>query len=377
MSAQRAAIALYLPSLAGGGAERVFVQLANQFAAQGVRASLLLARATGPYVDEVTPGVQLVDLGARGVLHSVPRLAAWLRASRPDVLLSALDHANLAAIVAARLAGGMRCVISMRSMPSAVYREERGARRLVLPFLMRRLYPRAAAVIANSHAAARDLEQHFGVPAARLAVIHNPLDLALIERLAAQPMQDPWAGHSAEPLLLAVGSLTPLKDFATLLRAFARLRARRECRLAILGEGECRGRLEALADQLQIRGDVYLPGFVHNPFAWMRAARLVISSSLTEGCPNAVMQALACGTPVVSTDSEGGAREILEDGRWGPLVPVGDDAALAAAMESQLDRPTADVRRRAADFAMAQIAPQFLRQLLATTPAACARAVES
>jgi glycosyltransferase involved in cell wall biosynthesis len=365
--AARDHIALYLPSLAGGGAERVFVQLANRFAARGLRTSLLLASATGPYRNEVARDVEVIDLQARGVMHSVPRLTSWLRAAKPDALLSALDHANIAALIAARRAG-IRCVISVRSMPSAVYREERGLRRYLLPFLMRRLYARADAVIANSQAAARDLQEQFAVPAARLSVIYNPLDLAQIERLAAEAVDDEWLRAAASPLLLAVGSLTHLKDFPTLLRAFARVSAHRDCRLAILGEGPCRTPLQTLAAELNLGPRLHLPGFVANPFAWMRAARLVISSSLTEGFPNGLLQSLACGTPVVSTDGEGGVRELLEGGRWGTLVPVGDHQALAAAIDAQLDRPAPEVRRRAADFANDGIAQQFLRHLLPAAP---------
>src|ERR1700733_2248155 len=154
-------IGIYLPSLDGGGAERVFVQLANEFSALGLRVHLLLAAARGPYLHEVAAGVRIVDLRARGVLHSLPRLVRYLISERPRVVLSALDHANLIAILACRAARtGTRCVISMRSVPSAVYREERYPRRWILPLLMRLCYRHADAVIANSQAVASDLIEH-------------------------------------------------------------------------------------------------------------------------------------------------------------------------------------------------------------------------
>jgi glycosyltransferase involved in cell wall biosynthesis len=371
------ALGLYLPSLDGGGAERVFVQLANRFAALGARVHLVLATARGPYLREVADTVRIVDLRARGVLHSLPALVKFLRTERPLVMLSALDHANLIAILACRIAGAAtRCVISMRSVPSVVYREEKNAGRHILPPLMRMGYKHADEIIANSRAVASDLIDHFRVPESKISLIYNPLDLASIERLSRQEIDSAWLGAGSSPLILGVGSLAVLKDFPTLIRAFALVRSKRACRLAILGEGPERAGLERLADDLKVRNDVRLPGFVDNPFAWMRAAKVVASSSLTEGCPNAIMQALACGSAVVSTNCVGGSSEILEDGRWGRLVPVRDPQALADAIEATLNlEQPADVRRRAADFSIDEIARSYLRRLLpgVTLPVECPR----
>lgn len=359
-------ICVFLPSLDGGGAERVFVQLANEFAALGLRVHFLLAAARGPYLKEVHESVRIIDLGARGVLRSLPKLARHLRVERPAALLSALDHANIVAILACAIASaGTRCIISMRSVPSAVYREEVRPRKWVLPWLMRRSYRRADRIIANSQAAAVDLAGNFRVPAQKLTVIYNPLDLESIERLGGERVESPWLNLNTSPLILGVGSLAVLKDFPTLLRAFSLVRSKRECRLAILGEGPDRRDLEGLVAELGLQKDVYLPGFVDNPFAWMRRAEVVVCSSLTEGCPNALMQALACGTAVVSTDCVGGCSEILEGGRWGRLVPIGDAEAMAASIMATMDcADRADVRRRAADFAIAGVARAYLQQLI-------------
>jgi glycosyltransferase involved in cell wall biosynthesis len=366
ISARGPTIGLFLPSLDGGGAERVFVQLANEFAALGLRAHLLLAAARGPYLKEVAESVRIVDLDARGVLGSLPKLVKYLRAERPDVVLSALDHANIVAVLACRIAmTGTRCVISMRSVPSAVYAEDDSWRKWLLPALMRRSYGRADRIIANSRVAAADLIDNFRVASEKLSVIYNPLDLPLIERLSRLPITDPWLSLNSSPLILAVGSLSVLKDFPTLIRAFAIVRSTRVCRLAILGEGPDRADLERLAAELGLQKDVYFPGFVANPFAWMRAAGVLVSSSLTEGCPNALMQGLACGTAIVSTDAVGGCSEILERGRWGRLVPVGDFESMGASILATMNRvDRVDVSKRAADFAIAEIAAAYLRQLL-------------
>jgi glycosyltransferase involved in cell wall biosynthesis len=367
-------ICLFLPSLDGGGAERVFVQLANEFAALGLRVHLVLAAARGPYLEDVAEGVRIVDLAAGGVMRSLPKLVSHLRSERPNALLSALDHANIIALLACRMSRtGTRCVISMRSVPSAVYREERFARRWLAPMLMRRFYRLADRIIANSHAVASDLIGNFCVPAEKVSVIYNPLDLDSISRLSREAVESPWLSLNSSPLILAVGRLDVLKDFPTLIRAFSIVRSNRPCRLAILGEGAGRRDLEDLVDQLQLRKDVYLPGFIDNPFAWMRAANVVVSSSLTEGCPNAVMQALACGTAVVSTDSVGGCSEILEGGRWGRLVPVKDSQAMANSILAAIDGvQRVDVRARAADFALNGVARSYLQQLIPAAAAATA-----
>ena len=366
ITAHAPTIALFLPSLDGSGAERVFVQLANEFAALGLCVHLVLATARGPYLNEVADGVRTVDLDSRGVLRSLPRLVTYLRSERPEVVLSALDHSNIVALLACFIAGaGTRCVISMRSVPSAVYREERFARKWVLPMLMRRTYRFADRIIANSRAVASDLVANFRVPAHKLNIIYNPLDLALIERLSGERVLDPWFTLSSSPLILGVGSLGVLKDFPTLIRAFSIVRTKRECRLAILGEGPERGGLEELVAKLGLQKDVDLPGFVDNPFAWMRRAEVVVCSSLTEGCPNALMQALACGTAVVSTDCVGGCSEILEGGRWGRLVPIGDAQAMADSILATMNGgERVDVGKRAADFAIEEVARTYLRQLI-------------
>jgi glycosyltransferase involved in cell wall biosynthesis len=360
------AITLFLPSLDGGGAERVFVQLANEFAALGLRADLVLAAARGPYLSEVAAGVRIIDLGAQGVMRALPKLVRYLRAERPDVVLSALDHSNVIAILACRIARtGTRCVISMRSVPSAVYREEKLARKWVLPALMRRSYGRADRIIANSQGVASDLISNFQVPAEKVSIIYNPLDLELIRRLSRERVENPWLSSGSTPMILGVGRLDVLKDFPTLIRAFSIVRSQRDCRLVILGEGPDRRALESLVVELGLQKDVCLPGFVNNPFAWMRVATVMVCSSLTEGCPNALMQALACGTPVVSTDCAGGCSEILEGGRWGRLMPVRDPRAMAAAILATMEgAERVYVGSRAADFASQKIARDYLQQLL-------------
>lgn len=358
-------VSLFLPSLAGGGAERVFVELANGFSQEGLPVDLVLASASGPYADEISRAVRVVDLKAPGVLRAIPKLARYLSRERPDALLSALDHANVGALVARLISmRATRCVISMRSVPRAVYRETRSVRARLLVQLMRATYPFADAIVANSRAVALDLAALLGSDR-KISVIYNPLNVNRIEQLSLEEVEHPWGSSQGLPVVLGVGSLSELKDFRTLVRAFSAVRSRRDCRLVILGEGPERERLEGLLTDLGIENDAYLPGFVANPFPWMRVARVFVSSSVTEGCPNALMQALACGTATVSTNCAGGSAEILENGKWGRLVPVGDWEAMAEAIVSAFDTTQfPGGRRRAQDFEHGRISRQYLDVLM-------------
>jgi glycosyltransferase involved in cell wall biosynthesis len=359
-------IAVFLPSLDGGGAERVFAELCGEFATLGYDVDLVLAAARGPYLADVSPRVRIVDLRANGVLGSLPRLARYLRSARPDVMLSGLDHANIVAIVACAAAGGRtRCVISMRSVPTVVNRVDWSIRGWTTLQIAKFVYRYADAIIGNARAVVDDLAQFRRVPSSKVAVIYNPLDLNRIVLASHAAVDNPWLSDGAPPVVLSVGALTVRKDFPTLIRAFALVRAKRNCRLVILGEGPDRAALESLVRNLGIDGDVILPGFVNNPFAWMRRAKVFVSSSLNEGCPNALMQALACGTPIVSTACPGGSAEILEGGKWGRLVSMRDASAMAEAiMASIAEKNRLNLQQRAADFALASIAREYLQILL-------------
>jgi glycosyltransferase involved in cell wall biosynthesis len=345
-------VAIFLPSLAGGGAERMMVTIANGFAERGVSVDLVLVHATGPNLEYVRPTVTLVDLGAVRATASIPGLARYLRRRKPAVVLAALDQANVAALLARRLARTRTpVVVSHRNDPRWTVRQLDGIRRAALRTLGRRLYRRAAGHIAVSHGVADATAEQFDLPRSSIATIYNPVVSPQLHTRAAEEPQHRFFGAGRAPVIVAAGRLTAQKDFATLLRAFAELRGTTPATLIILGEGELRARLEALSRQLGLGDSVDLPGFVGNPYGFMRRASVFVLSSVAEGLPNVLVEAMACGTPIVSTDCPFGPAEILEGGRWGRLVPVGDASALAAAMRLTLedDRPP-DVTVRANDF---------------------------
>lgn len=331
-------IAFFLPTLCGGGAERVMVNLAEAMAERGLPVDLVVAAAEGELVGQLPSTVRLVDLRSHRVLRSLGPLAGYLRRERPRAVVSSMGHANLVAIWAAKLAGRSTPVVVTvhNTMSRSTLQQGQLAGRIWF-LLLRTFYPWASAVVAVSRGAADDLARTTGLPRDRVRVVYNPVITPTMLARARQAPDHPWFASGQPPVILGVGRLTRQKDFATLIRAFAGLRQRRAARLIILGEGEERPQLEALARELGLAEDVALPGFRDHATAYMAGSALFVLSSAWEGLPTVLIEALASGTRVVSTDCPSGPREILQEGLLGTLVPVGDATAMTGAMIEALD----------------------------------------
>jgi len=337
----RRPIAFFLPSLRSGGAERVILNLAHGLVERGFPVDLVLVTAEGGFLDQLSPEVRLVDLHSRRVLQSLVPLTNYLRREQPRVLVPSMSHANVVALWAAKLAGRSTPVMVTVHTTMSQYASTQGRlARWLWPSLLRAFYPWAAHVVAVSAGAADDLARTSGLPRDSIKVIYNPVITPSVLAGVHQIPDHPWFAPGEPPVILGVGRLTPPKDFTTLIRAFAQVRHRRAARLVILGEGEDRADLMALVAQLGVAADVALPGFQENALAYMAASAVFVLSSAWEGLPTVLIEALAAGTTVVSTDCPSGPREILQEGRLGALVPVGDAAALAEAINDALDRPT-------------------------------------
>jgi Glycosyltransferase len=325
---------MYCPALEGGGAERVMVTLANNFACSGVQVLFVTARAAEEvYRAELSPAVEYRCLHTESTLRTLLPLTRLLRRLRPDAVLSTLVESNFLAIAAARLAQTEARVVirEANTLSQALLRNPRRIKRLtgrLIPYI----YPKADATVASSQGMPHDLTANFRIPPHKIRRIPNPLPLAWIRQQARAPVPHPWFSTGQPPVILGVGRLERAKDFATLIRAFAKVQAQREARLLILGEGSMRTQLETLVRQLGLSECVALPGFDPNPFRYMARAKVFAMSSIYEGFPNVLVQALACGCPVVSTDCPSGPSEILNGGAYGHLVPVGDADALAASI---------------------------------------------
>ena len=338
------------------------VTLSNGFADRGYLVDLVLAKAEGPYLTDVSDRVRIVDLHASRVMTSLPSLVRYLRQTKPAAMLSAMGHANVAAVVAKIVSRvPTRIIVSERANYSIASANAPSVRGRMIGKVMRWAYPRADGIIAVSAGVADDLAAGIGMPRDRIDVVYNPVvvdDVGVPGKCGAF---DSWFECGQPPVILGAGRLVEQKGFSVLIRAFARVRESLNVRLVILGDGDRRGELEELVRHLGLENCVALPGFVDGPFFYMRRAKLFVLSSAWEGLPNVLIQAMACGLPVVSTDCPSGPAEILENGLWGRLVPVGDAESLTEAMAAALSQTHhPNVEARASAFNVPQAVQGYL-----------------
>ncbi len=330
-------LSIVLPNLSGGGAERVAVNLANGFSRRGYAVDMVLLAAAGEFLSDLRPEICVVDLKVKRQRWALPALVRYLRHARPAAMLACMWPLTVSALCARAVAGiPTRTVVAEHTTWSRSALLKRWSVGWQARTTMHHFFPVADGVVAVSHGAADDLARFANLSRSAISVIYNPVVGEDCSTAAPKPLAPLawWSGMHKK--VLAVGTLKPEKDYRTLLDAFAHLLLRVDAKLLILGEGGCRGALEAQARQLGIGGRLFLPGFVRDPSPYYQQADLHVLSSTGEGLANVLIEALAAGTPVVSTDCLSGPREILSDGQFGRLVSVGNVEGLASAMEQSL-----------------------------------------
>lgn len=359
-------VALFMSSFFGRGVARVRLNMAEGLLARGYSVDLVVANGIGDLADLVPEGVRVFDLESPRLIRALPGFVRYLRDHSPRVVISAEDHVNLVALIARRLVGSrvpisVSCHVLHSLSVDAPLLSRRGWTRS----LIRMLYPWATARIAVSTGMADEMAEHTGLPRQSIDVLYNAIVTPGMEVQAAAECPHPWLRAGEPPVVLGVGRLRPGKGFDVLLQAFTEVRRVQPLRLVVLGEGGQRERLLALANELGVADDFDLPGHVPNPYAYMSRASLFVLSSSFEGLPGVLIQALACGCPVVSTDCRHGPREILLDGEVGPLVPVGDAPAMQKAMKKILDAPPdrASLRDRGQRFEVGRILDEYSERL--------------
>lgn len=355
-------IAFFIPTLHGGGAEKVVINLLKVIQYQDIALDLVMATAEGPYLNSIPQSVRAIDLAAGRVVKAILPLSKYLQDNRPQALISHMNHANLVAVAANRLSSFKTQVILVEHNTLSASKSKLLRAKLV-PLLMKLIYPQADKIVGVSQAVSRDLESELGLTQQTVATIYNPV---VDEQLLAQaraPLDHPWFQENTPPVFLAVGRLTPQKDFATLIEAFALVRKKVAAKLIILGEGECRTELETRIEQLGLEQDVGLPGFVDNPYAYMSRAKSLILSSRWEGLGNVLIEAMACGCPVIATDCPSGPNEILAAGKYGHLVSIGNPEELSIAILQVLKTSVNQdlLRQRAMYFTVERAASQYLK----------------
>jgi len=339
-SGDRPRIGVFVSFSGTGGVERMVLNLCEGLVALGCWVDLLQVKAHSKHLEQLPALVHVRKLNADHTLTSLPALIRYLKTEHPDALLAAKDRANQVAVLAKKVAGvPTRIVVRMGTTVSAALAGKNRWRKLFWYLPMRLIYRNADAVVAVSQGVAQDMARITGRKASDIVVIRNPVITPRIFRLAREPVPHPWLVKGNVPVIVGIGRLTRQKDFPTLIRAFATVRSKLLCRLIILGEGKDRDDLEQLAMRLSQSEHIAMPGFVDNPYAYLKGAAMFVLSSAWEGSPNALTEALALGVPVVATNCPSGPCEILKDGAIGRLVPVGDPDALAEAMLATLSDP--------------------------------------
>jgi len=371
-----ARIAIFIPTLAGGGVEKNMVHLSRAFAEAGHEVDLVLASAVGPLVQEVDPRVHLVDLKSSRVLFAFGPLVRYLRRRRPQVLLAGMGHANLVALGARALAGGgCRVVVSDHTVLSKYLDNPEQKRTGLVPRLAGFAYPRAAGIIAVSDDVADDLAAISNLRRDSITVIGNPVVTAALREGFDQRPAHRFFGPDQPPVVLSVGRLDRYKGFDVLLKAHALLRRTVPHNLLILGEGPERDSLVSLAAELDVVTSVDLAGYVEGVGGYLAQADLFALASRVEGFGNVLVEAMAAGLPVVATRGSGGPTGILAEGRFGPLVPVDDPEALAGAMGRALADPVPAelLRARAEEYSVENITAEYLAFFRSLDPAGKSR----
>ncbi|MCP4142735.1 MAG: glycosyltransferase [Chloroflexi bacterium] len=349
-------------SLRGGGLEKSILRLAIELKKQNVELDFLVAN-TIDSVYSVPDELHFVDLNASRILYTLYPLIKYLKKTKPKVLFSAGTPLNTIAILAKLITGyPKRLVVGERNHLSSIVRHSPRFRDKFRPYFVRFLYPLADQILAVSESVAEDVVTVGNLDKMKVCVAYNAFDIENIIAKSSEPTGVAWVDSQNTPTIINVGRLTRQKDHATLIRTFSLLRKKKVCRLIILGEGELRSALEDLVDELQIKDDVYMPGFVRNPYAYIARANIFALTSAWEGLPAVLIEALACGTPVVACDSPGGTAEILGRGLYGRLVSSRDPVSLADAILQELEamKNPERLQLRARAFSAEHIIPDYL-----------------
>lgn len=401
-------IAFLMPHFRPSGGVKTYLVIAEELAKRGHSVTIAACEPEGALRSGIRRDIEIVDLASGSgwqartapwradwrcarpfalpitfepklhpALLRVDSLARFLADRAPGAMYSGGAHENAAAWLAKRLSGAQtRLVFSEHNTLSPDHTYGRGRHLRAIPPMVRHIYPDAHARVAVSAALADHVAEHNGVDRSSIQVIYNPAVPADLAQRAAEPLDHPWFAPGSPPVILGAGRLTTAKDFPMLVRAFALVRQQRPARLMILGGAKTpqktakrTAQLTDLARQLCVEGDFALLGMIPNPFPYMARAAIYALSSRQEGLPTVLIEALACGCPCVATDCPSGPREILDGGRYGRLVPVGDATAMADAICATLDAaPDRERTKAAADrFTIRNV--DVYEALLAPAPA--------
>ncbi|MFA6280556.1 MAG: glycosyltransferase [Bdellovibrionales bacterium] len=361
-------IALFTATLGGGGAERILINLATFFASNGWRVDLVVCKFVGELKDQVPPTVRIVSLDQKRVVFSLPDYLRYLKIAKPPIVLSSIERPSIIAGFGKWLSKHQHKLF-IRMEGTLITSEPLWKQFYRLPWLtlLAFSYPKADGIFAISKGIAQQLMCVPTLKKTPIHLIYNPLiQPDFSSRIKEEPVY-PSCIDTTLPTLIAVGRLHQQKDYPTLLKAFALVRKKSPSQLLILGVGPLKNKLKQLAASLGVAKDTHFLGFVTNPLSYIHRANVFVLSSAWEGLPGVLIEALTTGTPVISTDCRTGPSDVLENGRFGKLVPVGDEVALANGIIEILQRPkppmSAELLHHLNQFKVDAVAQKY-RQIL-------------
>ena len=357
-------ITLFIPSLHGGGAEKVFVNLANGFIKKNKKVDLILAKQEGPYLKDLSEKVNIINLNKKRVLFTLLPLIQYLNREKPDILISALSHANIITLIANYFINNKIKVIVTEHNPISIKNNQLFfLKKLLTKFFIKKLYKKSNKVVAVSRGVANDLVKTLKISENNLHVIYNPIYTSGLVKKPSSEFFHKWLDNKKDIIIIAIGRLTKQKNFLLLIKSFEIIVKKINVKLIILGEGEERQNLEKSIQNLNLQNSIDLPGFVDNPYSFLNKSNIFVLSSDFEGFGNVLVEAMACGTPVVSTNCPSGPSEILENGKYGKLVPVNNPNALAEAIIETLNNPieSSILQKRASFFSVEKSVNEYLK----------------
>lgn len=354
-------IALFSPNLAGGGAERIISILANCLSEAGFSVDLILVKAKGPYLKQIPASVNIIDFNRTKASLSFFKLVSYLIRQRPNILFTSHIHTSTIALWASRASGrSTKVIVRQPTMLRPLFGSKTFASLARQKIFLWSVKKWANKIVVTSQAMADEFFLLSNVEKYKVSIINNPLPIHSVIESSNEPLNNRWLNSKETPVVLAVGRLEPVKSHETLIEAMALVRNEVDAKLIILGDGPLRTKLQDLVEQLNLQNHVEMPGFTKNPFKYMKRCDVFVMSSLWEGFPNVILEAMACGAKVVATDCEGGTAEILENGKWGELVEVNNSIEMAGKIcEVLKTKERHCANERVGDFAVDNIINQY------------------
>ena len=359
-------LSFVLPNLRAGGAEQVVITLLNGLASRGYSVELLLSEYSGPLKTELDDSVKVATLppartSVFGVAAHLPAIAMYLQQKNPAAMFPHLEHPSVVCLTA-HIATDTDTVVIPTQHSTLVGPGGGTPKDRIVDNLVPHLYPSANRIIAVAQGVANSITERTAVDPSDVSILHNPVDIDRIQRQAQEPLEHDWFVNDELKVILFVGRIAPEKDLQTWLQVFNSVHAENpRTRAVIAGRGPDREELLQFAERLGIADVVAMPGYVDNPYKYMKRASVFLLSSRREGLPTVLIEALACGCPVVATDCRSGPREVLADGQFGQLAPVAEPSQIAKAVSEVLEQSPAPakLRSRADNFAATSVLDDY------------------